>query len=100
MPEKETLKRAREDVLAGAEGWLIGLSLLIVPFALGWMGAAMRERKAVVAWCQPLCVRNATTTLRRHADLRVSRTDVNKTVQKVHGPQCTASAVQRRYEMP
>ena len=28
-----------ESVLAGAEGWLLGVALLIVPFALHWMGA-------------------------------------------------------------
>ncbi|HEY8691385.1 MAG TPA: A24 family peptidase [Chloroflexota bacterium] len=28
-----------ESVLAGAEGWLVGVALLIVPFALHWMGA-------------------------------------------------------------
>lgn len=27
-------------LLAGTEGWLVGLMLLFAPFALGWMGAA------------------------------------------------------------
>ncbi|MHB8620995.1 MAG: A24 family peptidase, partial [Chloroflexota bacterium] len=28
-----------EAFLAGAEGWLLGAALLVVPFVLGWMGA-------------------------------------------------------------
>lgn len=35
-----TLAGGGPALLAGTEGWLVGLALLFAPFALGWMGAA------------------------------------------------------------